>query len=227
PWGVEMTKVSQQAGGKPVKYFLERDAELAVAGTRPSFYAKVKVGAKKDGTITAWESDVWGSGGVGNLGAQQFPYVFTRLPNVRNKFQTVATNVGPQRAWRAPNHPQMAVITMGALDDLAAKLGMDPLDFFLKNLELAGTRAVTYRDELLKAAELIEWKKNWRPRGEGALGSTKTIKRGLGVSMHTWGGGGHASNCDVIINPDGSVDLKMGSQELGTGTKTILMIVAA
>jgi xanthine dehydrogenase YagR molybdenum-binding subunit len=225
-WGIEMTKTSQQAGGKPVKYFLDRDAELAVAGSRPSLYAKVKVAAKKDGTITAWESDAWGSGGMGNINAV-LPYVFTRIPNTRIKHQTVATNVGPQRAWRAPNHPQLALVTMGALDDLAAKLNMDPLDFFLKNIELTGVRAVTYREELQKAAELIEWKKNWRPRGEGGLGSTKTMKRGLGLSIHTWQGGPHNSDCDVIINPDGTTEVRLGSQDLGVGARTVLNIVVA
>jgi xanthine dehydrogenase YagR molybdenum-binding subunit len=227
PWGIEMTKVSQQAGGKPVKYFLDRDAELAVAGTRPSMYAKVKIGAKKDGTITSWESDTWGSGGMGNLGAAALPYVFGRVPNLRLKYQTVTTNVGPQRAWRAPNHPQLAVITMGAIEDLAAKLGMDPLDLFLKNIELTGARAVTYSEELKKAAEMIEWKKNWRPRGEGAPGSTKTVKRGLGLSIHTWQGQPHNSDCDVIINPDGTAEIRCGTQDLGVGARTVLNIVVA
>ena len=56
---------------------------------------------------------------------------------------------------------------MAALEDLAAALKMDPLDFFIKNIELTGVRANVYRDELIKAAELIEWKKNWHPRGAG------------------------------------------------------------
>jgi xanthine dehydrogenase YagR molybdenum-binding subunit len=80
---------------------------------------------------------------------------------------------------------------------------------------------------LTKAAEMIEWKKLWRPRGEGAPGSTKTVKRGLGLSIHTWGGSGHTSDCDLTIYPDGSVDIKMGTQDLGVGTRTVLAIVAA
>lgn len=225
-WGIEMTKASKQAGGKAIKYFLDRDAELAVAGTRPSLYAKVKVAAKKDGTIVAWESDAWGSGGMGNI-TGPLPYVFTRIPNTKVKHQTVATNVGPQRAWRAPNHPQLALVTMGALEDLAAKLGMDPLDFFLKNIELTGARAVTYKDELMKAAEMIDWKKTWRPRGEGGVGSTKTVKRGLGLSIHTWQGGPHNSDCDVIINPDGTAEIRCGTQDLGVGVRTVLNVVVA
>src|SRR5262245_5283132 len=67
-------KLAKKAGN-PVKVFLERDAELMVAGTRPSAYAKVKVGAKKDGTLVAWKSESWGSGGVGGSGSPPLPYV--------------------------------------------------------------------------------------------------------------------------------------------------------
>ena len=226
-WGLEAAKVSKMAGGKPVKLMLERDAELMVAGSRPSAYAKVKIGAKKDGTIVAWESQAWGTGGVGNFSfANQLPYVL-KVADRKEVFSVVPTNTGPQRAWRAPNHPQACLITMSAFEDMAAKLGMDPLDLFLKNLPLAGVRQNVYKDELMKAAEMIEWKKLWRPRGEGAPGSTKTIKRGLGLSLHTWGGGGHASDCDLTVHPDGSVEVKMGTQDLGVGTRTVLAIVAA
>jgi xanthine dehydrogenase YagR molybdenum-binding subunit len=229
PWGIEMTKLSKKAGGKPIKYYLERDPELTVAGTRPSVFARVKIGAKKDGTIVAWDSETWGTGGpAGSNFPGLLPYVFrSGLNNRKNRHNSIITNTGPQRAWRAPNHPQACLITMAAFEDLAAKLNMDPLEFFIKNIEMVGVRANIYKDELLKAAEMIEWKKLWRPRGEGAVGSTKTIKRGLGLSLHTWGGGPHGSDCDVTIHPDGAVEVKLGSQDLGTGTRTIIQIVAA
>ncbi|HEY6400977.1 MAG TPA: molybdopterin cofactor-binding domain-containing protein, partial [Blastocatellia bacterium] len=215
-WGIEAAKLSKMAGGKPVKVMLERDAELMVAGSRPSVFAKVKLAAKKDGVITAWESNVWGTGGVGNFNfTGLLPYIFRAgVENRKETFSVVGTNTGPQRAWRAPNHPQACLITMAALEDLAAELKMDPLDLFLKNIDKVGARANVYRDELLKAAEMIEWKKLWRPRGEGAPGSAKTVKRGLGLSIHTWGGQGHASDCDLTIHPDGSVEVKMGTQDL-------------
>jgi xanthine dehydrogenase YagR molybdenum-binding subunit len=226
-WGVEAAKLSKMAGGKPVKVMLERDAEVMVAGSRPSVFARVKIGAKKDGTITAWESQAWASGGTGNLNfIGNLPYVL-KVANRKEVFNVIETNTGPQRAWRAPNHPQACLITMAAFEDVAAELKMDPLELFLKNLHLAGARESVYREELLKAAEMIEWKKLWRPRGEGAPGSTKTVKRGLGLSIHTWGGAGHPSECDLTIHPDGSVEVKMGTQDLGVGTRTVLAIVAA
>ena len=65
---------------------------------------------------------------------------------------------------------------MGALNDLAAKLDMDPLDLWMKNLDIAGQRKETFREELGIAAELMEWKQKWQPRGQNKFGS---LARGL------------------------------------------------
>ncbi len=222
-WGIETARLAKIAG-KPVKLMLDRDMELEAAGARPSCYAKIKVAAKKDGSIVAWDSQSWGTGGPDGAGMPPIPYVLTNIPNIVTHHTSVATNTGPERAWRAPNHPQAALVTMGAIDDLAAKLNMDALEFFMKNAPLAGERGKVYQDELQKAAELIEWQKNWHPRGDKTPGH---IKRGLGISMHTWGGRGHTSSCNVLIHPDSSVDVNLGSQDLGTGTRTVIAIVAA
>jgi xanthine dehydrogenase YagR molybdenum-binding subunit len=220
-WSIAAALLSKKAGGKPVKIMLDRRAELEVAGARPSAFARVKVAAKKDGSIVAWESNSWGTGGPGGGGQPPLPYIFTEIPNHREQHISVSTNQGPSRAWRAPNHPQAAVLTMCALDDLAAKLNMDPLDFFMKNLALT-QRAKVYQEELQKADELMGWKKRWHPRGQGGSGP---IKQGMGLSIHTWGGRGHASDCDLTIHSDGAVEVKMGTQDLGTGTRTAIMMV--
>jgi xanthine dehydrogenase YagR molybdenum-binding subunit len=225
-WGNETALLSKKAGGKPIKTMLERDHELMLAGARPSVFGRVKIGAKRDGTITAWESETWGTGGPQAQGSPlgQLPYIFTAIPNIRKRHTFILNNIGPQRAWRAPIHPQTCVLTMCALDDLAAQLNMDPLDLFLKNMNLAAQRADVYTEELKKAAELIGWKKNWHPRGDKTAGP---MKRGLGLSIHTWQGGGHACQCDLTVNSDGSVEVKMSTQDLGTGTRTAMAIVAA
>lgn len=222
-WGIFTAQISKKAGGKPVRIMLERDAELKVAGARPSAYARVKVGAKKDGMLLAWQSESWGTGGPGGGGMPPIPYVFN-VPNQRKEHTAIRNNIGPARAWRAPNHPQAAVLTMCALDDLAAKLELDPVEFFTRNLELTKPRQNIYREELPIAAELMNWKQKWHPRRQSRPGETA---RGVGLSIHTWGGRGHNSDCDLTIQPDGSVDLKMGSQDLGTGTRTCILIVAA
>jgi len=222
-WDVAAARLSRKAGGKPVRIMLERDAELEVAGARPSAYARVKLTAKKDGTVTGWQSQSWGTGGPGGGGMPPIPYVFG-VPNQRKEHTAICTNIGPSRAWRAPNHPQAAVITMCAFDDLAARLNLDPLDLWLKNLDMTGRRRETYREELGIAADLMGWKANWQPRSQNVAGSTA---RGLGLSIHTWGGRGHESNCDLTIHPDGSVEIKMATQDIGTGTRTTIQIVAA
>jgi xanthine dehydrogenase YagR molybdenum-binding subunit len=221
-WGVEAALLSKASGGKPVKMFLDRATELKIAGNRPSAFANIKVAAKKDGTITAWQSISWATGGMGGGGMPPIPYVFTEIPNKRLNHTAVAVNAGGARAWRAPNHPQASFLTCSALEDLAAKLRMDPVELFSKNLSYTA-REATYKAQLQKAAEMMEWQKRWHPRGEGH----GPVKQGLGLGINTWGGGGHASQCRTTINPDGSVVLEIGTQDLGTGTRTVIAIVAA
>jgi len=226
-WGNICTDLAK-AAGKPVKLMLERDQELMVAGARPSAYADVKVGVKKDGTLTAWESNAWGSGGTGGAGRLQMPYVFGGIANSKVGQGTIRTNRGTQRAWRAPGHPQSCLITMSALEDTAAKAGIDALEFYRKNLDKLDVRlpnaAAVYTEELDIAAKLIGYKDKAHPRGDETAGP---IKRGLGISMHTWGGNGHPSNSDVVINPDGSVAVSCATQDLGTGARTALAMVVA
>lgn len=222
-WGIETARLSKLAGGKAVKTMLERDEDQMVAGSRPSIWANVRIAAKKDGTLTAWESESWASGGLTGGGSPPLPYIFN-IPNQSKLHTEVQTDVGGARAWRAPLAPQAALVTMGAFEDLAAKLEMDPIEMIRKNASLLGPRANVYLEELDKAQELSEWKTLWHPRGDKTRGP---VKRGMGVSFHTWGGRGHASNCQCTIQPDGSVTLKLGSQDLGVGTRTIIAIVAA
>jgi xanthine dehydrogenase YagR molybdenum-binding subunit len=222
-WGIATAKLSKKAAGRPVRTMLERDAELKVAGARASAYARVKVGAKKDGTLVAWNSQSWGTGGPGGGGLPPIPYVFD-IPHQRTEHTSIFNNIGPARPWRGSDHPQAALITMCALDDLACTLNMDPLDFFRKNIELTRPRQDVYREELAIAADLMEWKQKWHPRPQGVGNG---VVRGVGFSIHTGGGRGHASNCDLTIHPDGSIAIRMATQDIGTGTRTIVSIVAA
>ena len=224
-WGMAAAKLSKASGGKPVKLYLDRNAELTIAGVRPSLFGKVKVAATKDGTITAWESSTWMTGGFvgGGVNADLLPYVFRNVPNRRINHTAVAVNAGTSRAWRAPNHPQLCYLTDSALEDLAAKLGMDPLDFFTKNLGITA-RPEVYRSQLQQAADMIGWKKSWHPRGDKTPGP---MKRGLGLAIGTWGGLGHNSECRANIHPDGTVEIELGSQDIGTGTRTAILQVVS
>jgi xanthine dehydrogenase YagR molybdenum-binding subunit len=224
-WAEMGAWLSKKAGGAPVKVFLERAPEQMIGGNRPSAYAKIKVGGKKDGTITAFDAFTWGTGGYGAVNPAAQPYVFTGIPNIREIRTPVSVNAGSQRAWRAPGNQQSSYLTCCAVEDFAHKIGKDPLDVFKANIQYAaGGRTDTYRYQLEKAAELAEWTKLWKPRGQNGSG---TIKRGLGIGVSMWNGAGHAGQCRTVINPDGSVTVEIGTQDLGTGTRTVIGQVVA
>jgi len=224
-WAIVGANLSKNAGGRPVKLYLERNAEQMIGGNRPSAYAKIKIGGKKDGTVTVWQSDSWGTGGFQSAQGPAQPYVYGSIPNIRQVHTNIVTNAGNQRAWRAPGNQQASYLTCCALDDFAHKVGMDPIEVFKVNAQYAPqARVDTYRYQLDKAAELAEWKKLWRPRGQSG---SNPVKRGLGVAFAAWGGAGHDGKCRAVINPDGSVSIEIGTQDLGTGTRTIITQVAA
>jgi xanthine dehydrogenase YagR molybdenum-binding subunit len=97
-WGIECAELARETGA-PVKLMLERDAELTVAGDRPSAYARIQVGARKDGTLTAWSSMSWGSGGLGGAGSPPLPYIF-EVPARKHQHTSIPTHEASARAWR-------------------------------------------------------------------------------------------------------------------------------
>ena len=186
--------------------------------------------------ITVWDSEHWGTGGItaGGVNQTQIPYVFVPA-NYRRNAINIKTNNGNARAWRAPNHPQACAITHTALDDLAMKMGADSLDIFIKNLgtdekpligQLQGNpKPSLYKAELEIASKLIDWKAKWHAHGKGpAKGS---VVDGLGLALHTWGGGASQSSCLVRIHPNGDVETTCGTQDLGSGTRTVIALVLA
>jgi xanthine dehydrogenase YagR molybdenum-binding subunit len=232
--------------GAPVKIMLTRADEITTAGNRPSAFGKVQIGGTKDGKITAFEIDCYGTSGFAggatvNLGL--FPYVYAdTVPNIRRNHTVVRVNAGSARAMRAPNHPQTCTLTEFALDDLAAKLGIDPLVMRLANLpendpvaikkaptSWPAVRNTIYNEQIKRAVELSKWKEKWHPPGQGA--EKGPVKRGIGMALHTWGGyaaGGNQPNeCKVIISRDGSVTVESSTQDLGTGARTVAAIIAA
>ncbi len=226
-WGVAAAKLAKEAG-RPVRMFLDRAQEHLIGGNRPSAVAHLKLGASKDGKLVALVAETRGTGGRGGSNFP-LPYVY-RVENSTRAHTEVFVNCGSARAMRAPGHPQGCAIMEAAMDDLAAKLDINPLDFRLKNLGdadmVAGgiNRTDLYRDQVARGAKLIGWER-WRPRGGGGKGP---VKHGLGMALHQWGGGGaQDKQVSCTINPDGSVELRSATQDIGTGARTILAIIAA
>lgn len=223
-WGIACAQLAKDAG-QPVKLMLDRGTELKIAGTRPSGFIKVTIAADADGNIVAWDSHHWGTSGIqgGTVRLSGIPYVFD-FPNRNRKATGIKTNCGPNRAWRAPPHPQLCALTDTAIDDVAAKLGKDSYDVFLTNLKYT-PRPDVYAGEMKVAAKLMDWKKKWHAHGKGAV--KDGVKSGLGMALHMWGGRAHAANCLLKIHPDGGVESNAGSQDLGTGTRTVIAITLA
>ncbi len=237
--GITAAELARKAG-KPVKLMLNRHEEVTTAGTRPSAYGKVKIAGTKDGKITAYQSETHGTAGMSNAPGVNFgvlPYVYSEsVPNVKKSNVAVRLNAASQRAWRAPGHPQSCIMTEWPVDDLAAKLEIDPMQLRLKNLPpdkpgndptaWQAIRHGLYTQEIEIAAKLSGWKEKWHPPGKGP--SQGPIKHGIGMALHTWGGAGRKDNdVKITISSDGSVLLESSTQDLGTGERTVLAIVAA
>jgi xanthine dehydrogenase YagR molybdenum-binding subunit len=231
--------------GAAVKIMLDRAEEITTAGNRPSAFGKVKIAGNKDGAITAFTIDCYGTpgftgGATVNLNA--LPYVYLdAIPNWKRTHSVALINAGAARAMRAPGHPQNCVLTEFAVDDLAAKLEIDPLIMRRKNLPpnnegvktkdpvaWMGRRNDVYNEQLDIATKLSGWKEKWHAPGKGKGG---TVKHGIGMAIHTWGGfaaGGNTPNeCHIIIGRDGSVTAESSTQDLGTAQRTVTAIVTA
>ncbi|HEY1251182.1 MAG TPA: xanthine dehydrogenase family protein molybdopterin-binding subunit [Thermoanaerobaculia bacterium] len=217
--GVTAAKLAKQAGA-PVKLFLTRKEEQLAAGNRPSAVQKIKAAAKKDGTLTALQLTVHGTGGTnGGTGASGPVKNIYECPNVRVDEYDVFTNAGPACAFRAPGHPQGAFALEGIVEELAAKLGMDSVAFRMKN-----DPSEVRREELRIGAEKI----GWSTRDQRRKTADPAIRRGVGVGAAVWYNTGDTGpRATVLINRDGSAEVQHGLQDLGTGARTMIAIVAA
>ncbi len=222
-WGTTAARISKKVGGRPVKIFLDRAQEHLAGGNRPSVLAKVKIAGTKDGKITSLVAETFGTGGVARGAQFPLPYVYS-IANFKREHSDVFVNGGNARAMRAPGHPQGCLVMESALDDLAAKLGVDPLAMRRANLAPNDFRTPIYLNEMEIGAELIGWKANYKPRGS----QTGVVRRGMGVALHQWGGGGaNDKQVSCTIFPDGTIELKSATQDIGTAIRTVLAMIAA
>ena len=219
--GLICARLAKDAGA-PVKLMLDRKEEHLATGNRPSATARVKAGVAADGMLTAFEADTWGTGGAGAAAGFPLPYIY-QFPNRRRSHRDVFINTGQQRPMRAPGHPQGSFITEVLMDELADRVKMDPVEFRIKNLPPEAPNAM-WGAYLRRGATEFGWDKR-HPTGDPAPGP---VKKGMGVAINTWGGGGRGpSQARCEISSDGVVVVKVGSQDLGTGTRTLVAVVAA
>ena len=218
--------------GRPVKILLSRRDNAVCVGYRPSSHQTYKVGAKKDGTLVAFSLLNYASGGVGAGDDVAEPVVDVyKCPNCKVEEYTVYTNVGGSRAMRAPGHTQGAFGLEGVMDELAAVLDMDPLELRKKNYSTRnlGDTGLPYSTKGLDkcyelGAKAIGWERRNPKPGQGS----GPVRRGMGVATSIWFGAGVPGTlADVVLYPDMSVEVVCGTQDLGTGTRTHMAVVAA
>jgi xanthine dehydrogenase YagR molybdenum-binding subunit len=217
-YGVVASALSRQAGA-PVKLMLDRKEEHLSVGNRPDARIHLKIGAKRDGSLTALHLTSYGTAGVGTgagtAGPTQNMY---KCDNVLTEEHDVFINAGPASAMRAPGHPQGCFALEQAIDELAEKLNMDPLALRDKIDE-----SPARREERRIGAQLANWSQRHAPGADRG-----PIKRGLGVAQSVWYRITNLdSGADVRITRDGSVELMSAVQDIGGGIRTVLAQVVA
>jgi CO/xanthine dehydrogenase Mo-binding subunit len=231
--------VMAKLSGRPVRLFLTREETYLSVGNRPPTNMTVKAGVTRDGTLTALEFTVLGTGGAYTAGGTSLVDWLARdlytCPNVRTSGTDVFINAGPARAFRAPGHPQGAWALEQIMDALAEAIGMDPVQLRLRNIpSFSQARegnpeytSTAFRECLEQGAAAFGWEQARRDaRAQNVQGH---IRRGVGVAGGLWFAGGGRPPATVIVKlfPDGSANLNMGASDLGTGTKTVMAMVVA
>jgi xanthine dehydrogenase YagR molybdenum-binding subunit len=217
---------------RPVKILLSRRDNALCVGNRPMTHQTIKGGAKKDGTLTALSLINTTCGGVGSGDETSEPLIdIYKCANVKVDEKTVYMNTGASRPTRAPGHTQGAFALEGFMDELAAALGMDPLELRKKNYSTRnrGDTGLPYSSKGLdkcyeQGAKAIGWERRNKVPG----GGSGRFRRGIGVATSIWFGAGVPGTLvDLVLYPDGSVEAVCGTQDIGCGTRTHMAVVAA
>ncbi len=214
--------------GRPVRCINDREAEQTDSGNRPCTSQRVTLGARRDGRLTAIVCDSDVPLGIGGWegGPAGFYHEMYSCPNVRTVERFAYVNTPAMTAFRAPGHVEGAFGLESAMDALARELDIDPLE--LRRLNFAEHdekkrrpfSSNTLRQCYDRGAELFDWHAPRTSHGRW--------KRGKGMAAQIWGaGGGPPAYAIVKINGDGSADVLTGTQDLGTGARTILAQIAA
>jgi xanthine dehydrogenase YagR molybdenum-binding subunit len=221
--------------GRPVRFFLDRVEENLATGHRSPSKQYLKIGAKKDGTLVAIDARSYSSIGAfesGWCGPVCGPMrELYACPNVRTREYYARTHTGPFDSFRAPGYVEGMFAFEVLMDELAHKLQLDPLELRIKNYSRrspeSGKEYSTngLLDAYQTGAKAIGWNNRAKKKAESAA---SPLRRGIGMASQIWGGaGGPPSYAQIRIHPDASATIVTGTQDIGTGTKTILTQIAA
>ncbi|HUB31052.1 MAG TPA: xanthine dehydrogenase family protein molybdopterin-binding subunit [Terracidiphilus sp.] len=218
-FGVAAAALSKKTGA-PVRLMLDRKEEHLSVGNRPSSDQTLRIGAKKDGTITGIHLVSYGTSGCGTGSGCSGPasnlYKYATLHTEEND---VFTNAGPGTAMRAPGHPQGAFALEQTIDELALKLNMDPIDL-RDRIDEHPVRKV--ERQVVRASDL------WKSRNPLAGTDQGPIKRGVGLAQSVWYRFvSMNSSAEVRVHKDGSLEVLSGVQDIGSGIRTVMAQIVA
>jgi xanthine dehydrogenase YagR molybdenum-binding subunit len=210
--------LSRKAGA-PVRIVLDRREEHLDSGNRPATVQKMRIGAKRDGALSAIELDTYGTAGVGlGAGVGFIAQGMYACENFAIAQSDVFINAGPGCPMRAPGNVPGAFALEQMIDELAEKLGMDPLAL-RDRIDPSPVR----RAERRRGAERFGWAQRHTPGADPG-----PIKRGIGMAQSLWGANVQTNaSCEVRILRDGSVEILSSVQDIGTGIDTVLAQVVA
>ena len=213
--------------GRPVKIVMQRDEVFQGTGPTPGSFMRVKIGAKKDGTLTAGEAWLAYDAGAfpgGPIGPGCM-CVFScyEFPNAKVDGYNVVANKPKTQAYRAPGSTQAAFACESVIDELAAEMNIDSIEFRLKNAAKEGTRRVdgpAYpRIGFVETLQAAQQSEHWNTPLEGP-------NRGRGLASGFWFNAGLKSSVSANVNADGTVTLIEGSTDIGGSRASIAMQLA-
>jgi xanthine dehydrogenase YagR molybdenum-binding subunit len=215
---------------RPVRCALSRREENVVGGNRNATRQRVTAAARADGTLTALGGEYvcalgWDGWLPPTAGPTQLLYA---CENVRTVESGARLNLPPMAAFRAPGFVEGTWSLECVLDKLAAQLGVDPLE--LRKRNHADVDPVLGRP--FSSKNLIECYRraepHWERRHEVRARSDEIWKRGMGMASQIWyGGGGPPSYAWVRLGSDGRANVVTAMQDIGTGTRTAMAMIAA
>ncbi|HXP77241.1 MAG TPA: xanthine dehydrogenase family protein molybdopterin-binding subunit [Stellaceae bacterium] len=210
--------MSRQAKA-PVRIIFDRQEEQMDAGNRPGTWQRLRIGARRDVSLTAISLVSYGTAGVGlGAGIGNVAEAMYACPNFEAAQHDVFINAGPGCAMRAPGAVPGAWAVEQAIDDLAGLLSIDPLAL-RDRIDPSPVR----REERRRGAERIGWGRRHAPGADAG-----PVKRGLGMAQSLWGANVQTNAaCEVRVMRDGSVEVLSSVQDIGTGTGTVLAQVVA
>jgi len=212
--------------GRPVRLILDRFQDFQMSNPGPLARMKVKMAAAKDGLLTALEASlIFDSGALpgapAGIAAELLGGTY-RCPNLDIVSYEVITNKTPVGAYRAPGSPQAYFALESSMDELARKLGFDPIAFRLKNAVKEGDLRASGREwPRIGLIQTLEAVKD-HPLLRAELGEDE----GIGVAVGGWMGGTEPAAAACRLNGDGSISIQIGSVDI-TGTNTAFQAIAA